>query len=155
MIFTQASVDDLPAITALESEGFDHAGWSPDAWRGEIEASDRYVVLARDAASLAVVGVATFQCVLETADLHRVVVRGDRRGQGIGRRLVLAGIGWAEAMGAERVLLEVETTNAAALRLYEGLGFRPLARRNDYYGPGAHALVMEFDPTAQPVGSVA
>ena len=69
----------------------------------------------------------------------------DQRGRGIGRRLLRAGIDWAHATGAEEVLLEVEVDNAPARGLYESLGFRPLARRADYYGPGLHALVMALD----------
>ncbi len=144
MIITRATVDDLPAIEALEREGFEASGWSADAWRAEIEGADRHVLVARDAAG-DVLGVTTFQVVFEVADLHRVVVRADQRGRGIGRRLLRAGIDWAHATGAEEVLLEVEVDNAPARGLYESLGFRPLARRADYYGPGLHALVMALD----------
>lgn len=143
MILSRASLADLPQIASLEREGFERAGWSPDAWRDEIVGADRHVLVARDADG-AVVGVATFQAVADVADLHRVVVRSDQRGHGIGRLLVLAGIDWARATGAERVLLEVEVDNAPARALYEGIGFVVLGRRADYFGPGADALVMEL-----------
>lgn len=140
MIVARAVADDLDAIESLEREGFDHARWSRDAWRSELEGADRYVLVVRSPEG--VVGVATFQTVADSADLHRVVVRTDHRGQGIARRLITAGMEWAEAMGAERMLLEVEWDNAAALRLYDRFGFVPLARREDYYGAGRHAVVM-------------
>ena len=47
MILARASLADLAAITALECAGFDHASWSADAWRGEIVADDRLVLVAR------------------------------------------------------------------------------------------------------------
>lgn len=144
MIFSRAALTDLPAIAALEAEGFDTARWSAEAWQAEIEGADRHVLVARQAATDEVVGVATFQVVADAADLHRVVVRGDHRGRGIGRRLVRAGVDWAEARGADRMLLEVESENEAALGLYTALGFQPIARRSDYYAPGLHALVMEL-----------
>lgn len=143
MILSRASLADLPQIALLEHEGFEHARWSPEAWREEIAGADRHVLLARDADG-AVVGVATFQVVADVADLHRVVVCADQRGRGIGGRLVLGGIDWARAAGAERILLEVETENAPALALYRRLGFRSVGRRADYYGVGVHALVMEL-----------
>ena len=143
MILSRATLADLPQIAVLEREGFEHAGWSPEAWRDEIVGADRHVLVVRDADG-AIVGVATFQAVVDVADLHRVVVRADQRGRGIGARLVLAGIDWAQATGAHRVLLEVEAENAPALALYEGLGFRTVGRRSDYYGVGVHALVMEL-----------
>lgn len=141
----RAALADLPAIVGLERAGFEHAGWSADSWRGEIEADDRFVLLARSLAEDEVIGVATFQAVVDSADLHRVVVRADRRGQGVGRRLLRAGIEWAAAAGAERMLLEVAVANVAARRLYERLGFAPIAKRRDYYGAGLDAVVMSLE----------
>lgn len=145
MILARASLADLDAITALEGAGFDHASWSADAWRGEIEADDRLVLVARALVDGAVIGVATVQTVLDVADLHRVVVRTDRRGEGIGRRLVRAGVEWAAARGARRMLLEVDVANVAARRLYDRLGFEPVSKRRDYYGPGLDAFVLGLE----------
>ncbi|MFT4227894.1 GNAT family N-acetyltransferase [Micropruina sp.] len=92
---------------------------------------------------LGLLGVATFQLVADTADLHRVVVAPDQRGRGIGRALVEAGITWAAERHGQRMLLEVEHDNEAALALYRRLGFLELARRKDYYGADRHALVMQ------------
>lgn len=85
---------------------------------------------------------ATFSAVADVADLNRVVVASDARRAGIGRRLVLAGLEWADAMGAQQVMLEVEAGNDPAIALYEQVGFVALARRANYYGAGADALVM-------------
>jgi [ribosomal protein S18]-alanine N-acetyltransferase len=137
-----ATSADLEAIVTLERQGFDEATrWSADAWRAEIDASDRYVVVFRSGALLD--GVATFSHASETADLLRVVVRPETRRRGIASDLVQAGRGWAAGMGAERLLLEVEADNGPALWLYVKLGFEPVAERRDYYGPGRHAVVME------------
>lgn len=141
MIIAMAVPADLDAIEALEVSGFPHGAWSREAWASELDADDRHVLVVR--APDGVIGVATFQTVADVADLHRVVVRADQRGRGVARRLITAGIEWAEAMGAERMMLEVEAGNDTALRLYDGFGFVPLGRRADYYGPGRHALVME------------
>jgi len=141
VIITQALAADLDEIVALEHGGFEHAVWSAESWLDEIEADDRHVLVSRDFTG-AITGVATFQTVAEVADLHRVVVRSDVRGQGIARRLIQAGTEWAEGLGAERLMLEVEYGNDIARRLYEFLGFLPLAKRSDYYGPGLDALVM-------------
>lgn len=154
MIFARAVPADLPEIAALEREGFSDAVWSSDAWAAEIDGVDRHVLVARETAADEIVGVATFQVVHDVADLHRVVVRADRQGAGIGRRLVLAGIEWAEAMGAERMLLEVAADNRRALALYRRFGFEPIARRDDYYAAGRPALVMELHlraPAEEPV----
>ena len=47
----------------------------------------------------------------------------DWRGRGLGRRLMQAALAQATAIGLERVQLEVYADNAAAIALYEKLGF--------------------------------
>jgi RimJ/RimL family protein N-acetyltransferase len=50
-------------------------------------------------------------------------VQKDRRGQGIGNRLVETAIEYARAHGAYKISLEVWPHNAAAIALYEKFGF--------------------------------
>lgn len=143
MIITRAHLDDLDAIMALEAAGFEHGSWSQDSWSAELTGDDRQVLGYRDADDR-LVAVATIQLVDDFADLLRVVVTPERRGQGIARKLLIAAILMAQASGAVRVLLEVEEANAAALAVYRRLGFSPIDRRRDYYGIGLHAIVMEL-----------
>jgi ribosomal protein S18 acetylase RimI-like enzyme len=49
----------------------------------------------------------------------------DVRRQGLGRRLLRAGLARRAAGGWTRAVVQVEADNAAALHLYETLGFRP------------------------------
>lgn len=49
------------------------------------------------------------------------------RGRGLGRAVTAWGVETLRGRGAETVVLAVEGENASALRLYEGLGFRPAA----------------------------
>ncbi|HEY3337357.1 MAG TPA: ribosomal protein S18-alanine N-acetyltransferase [Propionicimonas sp.] len=142
MIISHARVDDLAGIVELEKVGFDaEEQWSETAWADELAAHDRYVLARLDADSR-VIGVATFSCVAELADLNRVIVHPEFRGRGIGASLLRAGLEWANAVGAHRMLLEVRPDNEPAVALYRGLGFEPIATRRDYYGTGQHALVM-------------
>lgn len=142
MIISAARVDDLDAVLALEEAGFEPGErWSRESWLAELEHPERLVLVRHDARGL-VVGVATFSLVEDMSDLLRVVVAPDSRGRGIGGSLVRAGMDWAKAVGARRMLLEVRPENAPALRTYEKLGFTALNRRQDYYGTGADALVM-------------
>ena len=140
MIVTTATHADLPGIMALE-DAFTLSRWSEQSWADEIDADCRLTLVEKDAAG-AVRGVATFSAVEDVADLNRVVVDAGARRSGIVRRLVLAGLEWAEALGAQQMMLEVEAGNAGAIALYEQVGFVALARRANYYGAGADALVM-------------
>ena len=143
MIISHARTTDLADILELERSGFARTEqWSERAWADELAAADRYV-LARLDRDARVIGVATFSCVAELADLHRVVVHPKARGTGIGASLVRAGLEWAAAVGARRMLLEVSPDNAPAVGLYRGLGFEPVSTRRDYYAPGRDALVMQ------------
>jgi ribosomal-protein-alanine N-acetyltransferase len=142
MIISAARADDLEQILVLEEAGFDQPQrWSREAWQAELDNADRLVLVRHDARGL-VAGVATFSLAADLADLLRVIVAPDSRGRGIGSSLIRAGMEWAKAVGADRMLLEVRPDNAPAVRTYCKLGFSTLDRRRDYYGTGLDALVM-------------
>lgn len=56
--------------------------------------------------------------------LQRLAVDPDFEGHGLGRALVLDGLGWLRRRGAERVVVNTQEANQRALELYERLGFR-------------------------------
>jgi ribosomal protein S18 acetylase RimI-like enzyme len=60
------------------------------------------------------------------AEMGSIVVDADHRGQGLGRNIVKGLMGWARAMACSSAYLQVEQGNAAAIGLYEKLGFRQL-----------------------------
>ena len=77
--------------------------------------------------------------------VYSLAVHPDARGRGVGRKLLQGLIGRLQRRGVRRVSLEVESTNQAAVALYESLGFKgdePLA---DYYGPGKLGRRMRLD----------
>lgn len=142
MIITHASVADLDGILALEQDGFAPGEqWSHSLWADELAAPDHLVLTNTDADGQ-LLGVATFTVAEDMADLQRVVVHSRARGRGVGASLVRAGLEWAEALGANRMLLEVRTDNLPAVALYHRLGFDKVSCRADYYGPGRDAYVM-------------
>jgi ribosomal protein S18 acetylase RimI-like enzyme len=56
--------------------------------------------------------------------LHTVEVHPDHRRRGLARSIILELLDWAAGLGATTAWLHAETHNAAAIGLYEGLGFR-------------------------------
>lgn len=140
MILRAARTGDLPAIMELERAGFaPNEQWSETSWRAELDGADRIVLVAGEDAGL--LGVVTYQAGPDTADLMRIVVAPSARRRRVGRALVQAGMMQLNGR-VEQVLLEVRHDNAPAIALYTGCGFTTLATRQDYYGTGAHALVM-------------
>ena len=142
MIISHATAADLDGICELEETGFaDFERWSRQSWADEL-AGDRWVITRLDAHAK-VIGVASFGVTDDVADLFRVVVRSQARGQGIGASLVRAGLDWAASVGARRMLLEVRRDNESAIALYRRLGFEEISIRRNYYGAGHDALVMQ------------
>ncbi|GAB3700175.1 GNAT family N-acetyltransferase [Mariniluteicoccus flavus] len=142
-----AVLADLPAIVALEADGFPPGErWSEASWRSELEADNRDVLVAGEP----VAGVITVQHVGGVADLNRVVVASAERGRGLGRQLVEAGVAAAWEAECEEMLLEVRHDNVAALHLYAQQGFVEIARRRGYYGPGVDAVILRRELTDDP-----
>lgn len=56
-------------------------------------------------------------------EIYAIGVHPDNSGQGIGRRLMMAGLARLETIGASTVTLYVEADNTAAVTLYRSLGF--------------------------------
>ena len=53
-----------------------------------------------------------------------MAVREERRGAGIAKQLLAAGIAWLREQGTPRVILWSAAPNETAQRLFRGLGFR-------------------------------
>jgi len=139
---TAARRDDLVAIMALEEAGFPKAErWSERSWLGELLGDGRTVLIAR---AHAPVGVITVQTVGELADLHRLVVAPGYRRRGVGTQLTTAAVRAVRHLGARAMILEVDYTNDPAIALYARVGFEQLTARENYYGPGRHALIMKL-----------
>jgi ribosomal protein S18 acetylase RimI-like enzyme len=65
----------------------------------------------------------------------------ERRGQGVGGKLLSRLESSARALGASLIWLHVDAENAAAIRTYQAAGFVCEGREEDYYGPNRAALI--------------
>lgn len=76
------------------------------------------------------VPVSTAICVHDgpLAGLFEVATAQAERGKGFGRRMLLSALKWAHSRGAKEAWLQVEESNAAALHLYQSLGFEEIYR---------------------------
>lgn len=91
----------------------------------------------------AVAGYVGCQTVLDEGYITNVAVSPDCRRQGIGRALIAELTERAKRAGLAFVTLEARESNAPAITLYEGAGFRRVGvRKNFYTAPAEDAVLM-------------
>ena len=128
----------LAALAEIEKACF-HAPWSAAMLREEL-GKGIFLVAEQDGAAVGYVG---YQTVLDEGYITNVAVSPDCRRQGIGRALVAALKARAAQAGLAFVTLEARASNAPAIALYEGAGFRRVGvRRNFYTAPTEDAVLM-------------
>ena len=90
------------------------------------------------------VGFLCWQQVGDEAELYRIGIVPERRGEGLGLWLMRAWLVELGGRGVRRVLLEVRAGNAPAAGLYQRAGFSPAGVRRGYYAnPAEDALIFE------------
>ena len=128
----------LAALAAIEQACF-HAPWSADMLREEL-GKGLFLVAEQDGAAVGYVGC---QTVLDEGYITNVAVSPDCRRQGIGRTLIEELKKRAAQSGLSFITLEARASNAPAIALYEGAGFRQVGvRRNFYTAPTEDAVLM-------------
>jgi L-amino acid N-acyltransferase YncA len=136
VLITDATDDDLPAITAIYNEVIANttAVYSEQAvtlenrrdwWRGRIAAGFPVLVAHDGSGVTAFASFGEFRawpCYRLSVE-HSVHVRADRRGLGIGGALMHALLLRAAALGKHVMIAGVDANNLASIRLHERLGF--------------------------------
>jgi ribosomal-protein-alanine N-acetyltransferase len=87
-------------------------------------------------------GFVDFWIIIDEAHIANVAVLPALRRRGIGRALITALVEYAKGLSCTAVTLEVRKTNAPAVGLYEGMGFKTEGVRPSYYQNGTDALIM-------------
>ncbi|PRZ30787.1 ribosomal-protein-alanine N-acetyltransferase [Antricoccus suffuscus] len=132
---------DIPAVLPMEHDLFADQAWTRTMLEEELADSEtRYYVVAVDDEEI--VGYAGLAAYRFEAHVLTVGTRGDRQGEGIGRRLLGELLAEADRRKAERVILEVRSDNAPAIALYESERFVAVGVRKRYYQPGDHDAVV-------------
>ena len=132
---TPATLNDVPQLALLLNLLFtQEADFTPDREKQErglrliIESAHVGVILAaRDGDQI--VGMVSLLFTISTAEggpvcwLEDMVVRPDRRGGGLGSRLLQSAIDYARSHGFFRITLLTDKLNAGAIRFYGRHGF--------------------------------
>ena len=134
--------EDRDAIIALESASFSNP-WTPETFDVMLSSPASRVYLARSGEA----GIVAFcACWVFEDEIHinTIAVRQDRRRQGIASALMRHVF---LDTAARRATLEVRRSNAAAIALYEKLGYEVKAIRPKYYeNPNEDGLILWLNP---------
>lgn len=143
MILRSAALDDAFMLARVHAGGFDHP-WS-EAEMADMLTQPGVFGLAADGED-GVAGFVLCRTVAGEGEILTIAVDPAARRGGVARALMTAAIAAARAHGAMNLFLEVAVDNAAAIGLYEGLGFSRAGLRKGYYrragSSAVDALVM-------------
>jgi [ribosomal protein S18]-alanine N-acetyltransferase len=120
---------DLPSAMEIDALSLPRP-WSAAIWRGELSSPYGLYLVIEDRGE--VFGQIGVRHVLGELHITTIAVRPEYRRRGHARALIGAAL--AAYPNASHVHLEVRPTNAAAIALYESLGFSETGRRLRYYG---------------------
>ncbi|HEU0303594.1 MAG TPA: ribosomal protein S18-alanine N-acetyltransferase [Gaiellaceae bacterium] len=141
---TAADLDDVGAIERTSMP----APWSPAMFAGEIAKPTSVCLGAWAGEPPALVGYVIVSRYVDAWHVMNLVVSEDHRRHGVATSLL--GEVFARTRGAGRrgFTLEVRHSNDAALRLYEGMGFRRQGVRRGYYTDNREDAVIMWKDAA-------
>ena len=137
---------DLDRVAEINRQSYRHP-WSAELIRREMDHAWSTVLLGVEElpAGEAVLGFVIYWLVHDELHVLNVAVAAEHRRRGAARALMEEAAARGRARGARLATLEVRRSNAGAIALYRGLGYREVAVRPRYYAEEAEdAIVMEL-----------
>ncbi|MGM9588746.1 MAG: ribosomal protein S18-alanine N-acetyltransferase [Faecousia sp.] len=140
MMIVKMNESHVAAVAALEKICFS-VPWSENSVASELKNPLALWLVAEEEGSVA--GYIGSQTVCNETDMMNVAVHPDFRRRGVAEALVNALVDHLKARESTCLTLEVRSSNAPAISLYEKLGFSEIGRRKNYYrNPREDALIL-------------
>lgn len=142
IIYREMIALDIPILVGLEKMIFPESPWSAAQFREELSGvpRTRQYIVALDGTEL--VGYAGIALAGDVADIHTLTVVPSQRKLGIASHMLGELENWAHEKKVSALMLEMREGNIEAQPLYEKHGYSVVSRRDNYYAPGIHALIM-------------
>ena len=141
MEIIKMDVCHVPQVAALEAICF-RDPWSERSVASELTNPLSHWLVAVEGEM--VLGYIGSQTVLDESDMMNVAVSPDHRRKGIAEALVIALADDLREKGSCKLTLEVRSSNASAISLYEKLDFKQIGLRKNYYrNPKEDALILQ------------
>ncbi|WP_064118178.1 GNAT family N-acetyltransferase/peptidase C39 family protein [Pseudomonas fluorescens] len=142
-VFRPATVEDLPALLALEMQCFTSDRLTSRSFQWMITRAHGQLLVAEREGHLLGYALVLFHRGTSLARLYSIAIAADARGEGLGKHLLQRIEAIALQHDCAYLRLEVRTDNPAAIALYERNGYRRFALIHDYYEDHADALRLE------------
>ncbi len=136
-----ATLDDLPALVALELACFDYDQLTKRSFRYFITKAQAQLWVIGD--PVEAYGLVLFHRGTCLARIYSLAVSPSCRGKGYGRILIEQLEQASEEHGNLFIRLEVSDSNTNAIRLYEAMHYQPIRRLPQYYEDGHDGIRME------------
>lgn len=138
-------LQDVDEITVIENSAY-FAPWPKAAFSASLGIYPAFVLEKHQE----IVGYAIFSAVEDEAHILNLVVKPACQHQGYGRIILQFVLASLVQNHIKTVSLEVAENNAAALRLYQSLGFSQQGKRKQYYQTQnglVDALILVYKPS--------
>lgn len=133
------TIQDLEAMKDSLEINFDDF-WTYGILKSEIDnINSRYIVAIQNDE---IVGFAGVLINIDSAEIMNIVVRKDKRNQGIGFKLLQGLIMCSLSSNCINITLEVNEKNTPAIELYKKSGFEKVGQRKRYYNNEDDAILM-------------
>lgn len=139
LVIDKMTISDLAEIANNLTSDFDEF-WNSSILESEIKNPFSQYIIAK--INREIVGFAGVIDTVDQLEITNIVVRKDFRKKGIGNELLTELIKLAKENGKEKITLEVNNTNLAAIKLYEKNGFKNVGFRKKYYNNTYDANIM-------------
>lgn len=131
LIIRKMTMEDLPAVTALDKLSFT-LPWPERSFRFELTENQaaRCWVAELDGK---IVGMLVAWMLVDEAHIATLATHPDYRRQGIAKKLLTYTLRYMSREGATNSFLEVREGNNAAQEMYKTFGYQEVGRRKRYY----------------------
>jgi ribosomal-protein-alanine N-acetyltransferase len=146
-----ATTDDLPKILEIEKR-VHVAPWDGAGFEGELaKPYCRFLLMTDDETDSEIAGYVVFWTMFDECQLLNIAVDLPHRGLGFAKQMIRHLVNVASQKNAKRVILDVRKSNAAAIGLYQALGFSISHVRKAFYSDGEEAYQMTLEMTGERV----
>ncbi len=135
----EMTLEDFEKVKLNLQDEFDEF-WNASILKSELENENSHYIVAVN--NNEIVGFAGILVTLDDTEITNIVTKKTMRKKGIGKLLLDKLIEITKKLGKEKISLEVNEKNIAAIQLYKSFKFEQVGLRKKYYNRENDAIIM-------------